>query len=242
MSWQHFPSKDMHQGQDAATLNYFEAMIPEEDAIELGKKYAEKNGFEGFVVVPKWGKLFWKKDVMSLVDAPLYGCDCWVSSKALGAGTRITESALEQHRPVFHFTPRKMWMNDPNGMFYRDGVYHLYYQHHPYSTVWGPMHWGHATTSDLIHWQHQPVALSPDDLGYIFSGSCIVDVNNTSGFGREAIIAFFTHHNPKDRLQSQSIAYSMDHGQTFKMYSGNPVIQGEQNLRDPKVFWDSVRP
>ncbi len=107
-------------------------------------------------------------------------------------------------------------MNDPNGLFF-DGVdtYHLYYQYYPDSTVWGPMHWGHATTKDLIHWEHHPVALAPDDLGYIFSGSAVVDVNNTSGLGSAetpAVVAIYTYHRPSDNHQTQGIAYSLDGG------------------------------
>ena len=91
----------------------------------------------------------------------------------------------EPHRPQFHFSPKKHWMNDPNGMVYYNGVYHLFFQYYPASTKWGPMHWGHATSKDLIHWEEQPIALYPDSLGYIFSGSAVVDKNNTSGFGKD---------------------------------------------------------
>lgn len=147
------------------------------------------------------------------------------------------------YRPALHFTPQAHWMNDPNGLFF-DGVdtYHLYYQFYPDSTVWGPMHWGHATTKDLIHWEHQPVALAPDDLGYIFSGSAVVDVNNTSGLGSAetpAVVAIYTYHRPSDNHQTQGIAYSLDGGYTFTKYANNPVMAnpGEQDFRDPKVSW-----
>ena len=111
----------------------------------------------------------------------------------------VVKQALysEQHRPQIHFTPKEKWMNDPNGMVYYNGTYHLFYQYYPDSTVWGPMHWGHATTKDLVHWEHQPIALYPDSLGYIFSGSAVVDANNTSGLDKEGkvpLVAFFTHH------------------------------------------------
>lgn len=147
----------------------------------------------------------------------------------------------EPHRPQFHFTPEANWMNDPNGMVYHQGEYHLFYQYYPDSTVWGPMHWGHAISKDLVHWEHLPIALYPDSLGYIFSGSCVVDVNNTAGFqsGNEsAMVAIFTYHD-KNNLQTQAIAYSNDRGRTWTKYENNPVIKnpGEKDFRDPKVFW-----
>ena len=123
--------------------------------------------------------------------------------------------ASEKHRPLYHFTPDSMWMNDPNGMVYHDGEYHLFYQYYPDSTVWGPMHWGHAVSKDLVQWQHLPVALYPDSLGYIFSGSAVVDKGNTSGFGKDGkdpIVAVFTHHNMdgeksgRNDFQYQSLA------------------------------------
>jgi fructan beta-fructosidase len=154
----------------------------------------------------------------------------------------------EQYRPQFHFSPEANWMNDPNGMVYLDGEYHLFYQYYPDSTVWGPMHWGHAVSTDMIHWQHLPIALYPDSLGYIFSGSAVVDVKNTSGLGtaqNPAMIAIFTYHNATleksggKTFQSQGIAYSIDKGRTWTKYSGNPVLKspGIRDFRDPKVFW-----
>ena len=159
-----------------------------------------------------------------------------------------TNTYNEQHRPQFHFSPQKGWMNDPNGLVYLDGEYHLFYQHYPDSTVWGPMHWGHAVSTDLTHWQHLPIALYPDSLGYIFSGSAVLDENNTSGFGtatQKPLVAIFTYHNiewekagRKDR-ESQGIAYSLDKGRTWTKYAQNPVLknQGDVDFRDPKVFW-----
>jgi fructan beta-fructosidase len=152
------------------------------------------------------------------------------------------------YRPYIHFTPAKGWMNDPNGMFYKDGVYHLYFQHYPDSTVWGPMHWGHATSTDLMHWKEQPIAIYPDSIGLIFSGSAVVDEHNTSGFGENGkapIVAIFTQHNMQGEkngsidFQTQSIAYSNDNGYTWKKYAGNPVIKnpGIKDFRDPKVIW-----
>ena len=114
----------------------------------------------------------------------------------------------EPHRPQVHFSPKEKWMNDPNGMVYHKGIYHLFYQYYPDSTVWGPMHWGHATSTDMIHWKHQPIALYPDSLGYIFSGSAVVDINNTSGFGKNGkapLVAIFTHHDPKGEAEGKVI-------------------------------------
>lgn len=157
-------------------------------------------------------------------------------------------AASEPHRPLIHFTPKEKWMNDPNGMVYYKGTYHLFYQYYPGGTKWGPMHWGHATSKDLMHWTHQPIALYPDPLGYIFSGSAVVDKNNTSGFGKEGqvpLVAIFTHHDTtgisagRKDYQNQSLAYSLDEGKTWTKYAGNPVLRnpGIIDFRDPKVMW-----
>jgi fructan beta-fructosidase len=162
--------------------------------------------------------------------------------------TGISQFYNEQHRPQIHFSPKEKWMNDPNGMVYYNNQYHLFYQYYPDSTVWGPMHWGHATSKDLVHWTHLPIALYPDSLGYIFSGSAVADFNNTSGFGKDGkvpIVAIFTHHDPKgerarkNNYQTQSIAYSLDEGKTWTKYNGNPVVAnpGIRDFRDPKVMW-----
>lgn len=154
----------------------------------------------------------------------------------------------EKYRPQVHFSPPEHWMNDPNGMVYYEGEYHLFYQHYPESSVWGPMHWGHAVSKDLIHWENLPIALYPDSLGYIFSGSAVVDWKNTSGFGSSEnppLLAFFTYHNPdieqakKIEIESQAVAYSLDKGRTWTKYEKNPVIKnpGIRDFRDPKVFW-----
>jgi fructan beta-fructosidase len=154
----------------------------------------------------------------------------------------------EAYRPMMHFTPDSGWMNDPNGMVFFDSTYHLFYQYYPDSNVWGPMHWGHAISHDLIIWKEQPVKLFPDSLGYIFSGSAVVDSNNTSGFGSEGnipLVAIFTHHDAvKAKMgnrdhENQSLAYSVDNGVTWTKYDNNPVLfsPGLQDFRDPKVFW-----
>lgn len=141
----------------------------------------------------------------------------------------------EQYRPQIHYTPLKNWMNDPNGMVYVDGVYHLFYQYNPRANSWGNMSWGHATSTDMLTWTELPVALTRDELGDIFSGSAVIDNENTAGFGANAMVALYTS---ADGIQQQSIAYSLDGGKSFTRYSGNPVIRNnDDNLRDPKVFW-----
>jgi len=154
----------------------------------------------------------------------------------------------ELFRPQLHFSPREKWINDPNGLVYYQGVYHLFFQYYPGDIIWGPMHWGHAVSKDLIHWRQQPIALYPDSLGYIFSGSAVVDSANTTGFGsngRVPLVAIFTHHDPVGEkkgnidYQYQSLAYSLDKGQTWMKYKGNPVLKnpGIVDFRDPNVMW-----
>lgn len=157
----------------------------------------------------------------------------------------------EDYRPQFHFSPPEKWMNDPNGLVYHQGVYHLFYQYYPDDIVWGPMHWGHAISKDMRHWENKPIALYPDEHGLIFSGSAVVDENNTSGFGSEdnpALVAIFTYHDMEgektgtDTFQTQGIAFSLDNGESWTKYEGNPVIgnKGIRDFRDPKVFWDEI--
>jgi len=164
------------------------------------------------------------------------------------AGFAHAQVYHERWRPQFHFSPGAHWMNDPNGMVYYKGVYHLFFQYYPDSSVWGPMHWGHAVSKDLVYWQELPIALYPDTLGYIFSGSAVVDKNNRSALGRVGdtpLVAIFTQHDPvgasqnRNDFQNQSIAYSLDNGKTWSKYSHNPVLRnpGITDFRDPKVFW-----
>jgi fructan beta-fructosidase len=154
----------------------------------------------------------------------------------------------EPYRPQVHFSPMANWMNDPNGLVYFEGTYHLFFQYYPDSTVWGPMHWGHAVSKDLVHWEQLAIALYPDKLGYIFSGSAVIDKHNTSGFGADGkipMIAIYTQHDPvgektgSNQFQNQSIAYSLDAGKSWTKYSGNPVLKtpGLKDFRDPKVSW-----
>lgn len=154
----------------------------------------------------------------------------------------------EKNRPQFHFTSKRGWNNDPNGLVYYDGEYHLYYQHNPYEANWENMHWGHAVSTDLIHWDELGDKLFPDELGTMFSGSAVVDYNNTSGFqtgDEKVLVAAYTAHkklSDDDAIQTQCIAYSNDKGRTWNKYEGNPIIDSKAkwntvHTRDPKVFW-----
>lgn len=147
-------------------------------------------------------------------------------------------------RPKVHFTAPKNWINDPNGMVYLNGEYHLFYQHYPDAANWGPMHWGHAVSKDLIHWEHKPIGLYPDELGFIFSGSTVFDKENVSDFGSEGkppLIAVYTNHSIEGK-EVQSIAYSTDY-EHFEKYYGNPVVVNDEknDFRDPKVFYNPVK-
>jgi fructan beta-fructosidase len=163
-----------------------------------------------------------------------------------------TTAYKEQYRPAYHFSPQKAWMNDPNGLIYYKGVYHLFYQYYPDGNTWGPMHWGHAVSRDMVHWVDKPIALSPDEHGMIFSGSAVVDWNNTSGLGARKtppLVAIFTANNDnyeQDGLQehqNEALAYSTDGGETWTKYKGNPVLRapaGKPDFRDPKVRWNEA--
>ncbi len=180
-----------------------------------------------------------------------YSAFCLAGLLALSPAFSRAQTALADHelyRPGFHFSPKEKWMNDPNGLVRFDGVYHLFFQYYPGDIVWGPMHWGHATSRDLVHWQQQAIALYPDSLGYIFSGSAVVDSTNSSGLGARGkipLVAVFTHHNPEgekrhdNNYQNQSLAYSLDKGATWTKYAGNPVLKnpGITDFRDPSVSW-----
>ena len=170
--------------------------------------------------------------------------------KIYQSDTIVGESIFykEKNRPQIHFTTCRGWTNDPNGMVYYKGEYHLFYQHNPYETNWGNMHWGHAVSKDLIHWEELPVVLFPDELGTMFSGSAVIDYNNTAGFNKgnsPAMVAIYTadlRKGGKELGQQQCIAYSLDKGRTFTKYEGNPVIPAQRRFgsgheRDPKVFW-----
>ena len=151
----------------------------------------------------------------------------------------MSTTGVRDFRPAYHFTPEKMWMNDPNGMIYLDGKWHLFYQHYPEDTKWGPMHWGHAVSEDLMNWEHLPIALEPDELGLIFSGSAILDRENRSGFGCDGKAPIIAMYTSTGEWQQQSIAYSLD-GVHFEKYAGNPVIANaeKKDFRDPKLYWN----
>lgn len=158
---------------------------------------------------------------------------CW---KVMRLSDTFDDSDKElKYRPVYHHTPLYGWMNDPNGMFYKDGVWHLYYQHNPYGSKWQNMTWGHSSTTDLVNWKHEPEAIRPDGLGSIFSGSSVVDAANTAGYGKDAVIALYTSAGTS---QVQSLAASNDNGMTFTKYPGNPVLTLESEARDPNMFWN----
>lgn len=145
----------------------------------------------------------------------------------------------DYYRPVYHHTPSYGWMNDANGLVFKDGEYHLYFQYNPYGSKWGNMHWGHSVSRDLVHWQELAPAIARDTLGHIFSGSSVIDFNNSAGYGKDAVIAFYTSASDKHG-QIQCMAYSTDNGRTFTKYEGNPVLtpfDGLKDFRDPKVFW-----
>lgn len=158
---------------------------------------------------------------------------CWKDIKA----TNVFDSKnREKFRSIYHHTPVYGWMNDPNGMFYKDGVWHLYYQYNPYGSQWENMTWAHSTSTDLIHWKNHGEVIQPDVLGTIFSGSSVVDKENTAGFGKDAVVAFYTSAGA---AQTQSIAYSTDNGETFKKYVNNPILTSDvPDFRDPNVFWN----
>ena len=158
---------------------------------------------------------------------------CWKDIKA----TNVFDSKnREKFRSIYHHTPLYGWMNDPNGMFYKDGVWHLYYQYNPYGSQWENMTWAHSTSTDLIHWKNHGEVIQPDALGTIFSGSSVVDKENTAGFGKDAVVAFYTSAGA---AQTQSIAYSTDNGETFKKYVNNPILTSDvPDFRDPNVFWN----
>ncbi len=174
-------------------------------------------------------------------DVHFSGIDATEAWKVITLSDTAPEVPEDKYRPVYHHTPPYGWMNDANGLFYKDGVYHLYYQYNPYACVWGNMHWGHSVSKDLVHWEHQPVALYRDGYGHIFSGSSVVDFDNTAGFGEGAVVSFYTSYNTqREYIQTQCLAYSLDDGLTFTKYGGNPVLvpfDGIKDFRDPKVFW-----
>ena len=169
-----------------------------------------------------------------------------ITWQSLQLSDSFDTSKKDYYHPSYHHTPPYGWMNDPNGMFYKDGTYHLYYQYNPLGSKWGNMYWGHATSRDLIHWQTHEPALARDTLGHIFSGSAVIDRMGTAGFGKDAILAYYTAHRSLGvkQWQAQCLAYSTDNGMTYTKYQGNPILtpfDGVADFRDPKVFWYAPR-
>ena len=193
------------------------------------------------------------KQIIFYSLSALFVLSCGEKTKQMDKSKEFSGQATdtffqEPFRPQFHFSPKEKWMNDPNGLVYHQGTYHMFYQFYPEDIVWGPMHWGHATSQDLIYWDHQKVKLFPDEHGYIFSGSAVVDHQNSSGLGTSEnppLVAIFTYHNAemaekkRNDYQTQGLAYSLDNGQTWTKYKNNPVLNnpGIIDFRDPKVFW-----
>jgi len=175
----------------------------------------------------------------------MYGCSGAGQSteQTLSSNDIVTfQPYTERYRPQYHYTPKKNWMNDPNGLVYHDGEYHMFYQYNPYGDTWGHMSWGHAISTDLVHWEEQPVAIPEDDEYMIFSGSAVVDHQNTTGFGsldNPPMVAIYTgHRQPPEIGQNQQLAYSLDNGRTWEKYEGNPVLDEDmEHFRDPKVIW-----
>ena len=166
-------------------------------------------------------------------DGGISTFSCW---KNMSFSDTFDMQNREQYRPVYHHTPAYGWMNDPNGMFYKDGVWNLYFQHNPYGSQWENMTWGHSTSTDLVHWKYEGDAVESDALGTVFSGSAVVDKDNTAGFGKGAVIALYTSAGEN---QTQSMAYSTDNGKTFTKYEGNPIITSNvPDFRDPHMFWN----
>lgn len=179
-----------------------------------------------------------KEAVVKIVGLPKDA----VALKEMKLSDTFDTTNTDYYRPVYHHTPLYGWMNDANGLTYKDGEYHLYFQYNPYGSKWGNMHWGHSVSRDLVHWDHLDPAIARDPMGHIFSGSTIVDMRNSAGFGKNAIIAYYTSHSMRNgkQVQVQCMAYSKDNGRTFIKYKGNPVVtpfDGLENFRDPKIFW-----
>lgn len=161
---------------------------------------------------------------------------CWDN---ISLADTFDTSNTDYYRPEYHHTPLYGWMNDANGLVYKDGEYHLYFQYNPYGSKWGNMHWGHSVSKDLVHWEHLNPAIARDTLGHIFSGSTVIDKNNSAGYGKDAMIAFYTSASD-EHGQIQCMAYSNDNGRTYTKYEKNPILtpfDGLKDFRDPKVFW-----
>lgn len=176
------------------------------------------------------------KEATLTIDRVAADAICWDS---IQLADTFNTANTDYYRPVYHHTPLYGWMNDANGLVYKDGEYHLYFQYNPYGSKWGNMHWGHSVSKDLIHWDHLDPAIARDTLGHIFSGSTVIDKNNSAGYGKDAMIAFYTSASD-EHGQIQCMAYSTDNGRTYTKYEKNPILtpfDGLKDFRDPKVFW-----
>jgi len=237
-------SKDKQQKKIKITTAYLLLPVEENaDEVKTTIKYPDKKLPDIFWIrfaqrkVDYWVKLevgkYKGKSLELIFDGPpasKFGI------KRIRPADQFKINYAEPYRPDFHFSPEYGWMNDPNGLTYFEGEYHLFYQYNPFGTRWGNMSWGHAVSTDLTSWTYLPVALWPDTLGAIFSGSVVIDKNNTAGFGKNAMIAIYTSAG---KVQSQSLAYSTDKGRTFNKFEKNPIIPnpGITDFRDPKVSW-----
>ena len=189
------------------------------------------------------GKTTQKMKAIYSIFILVIACSCTLKQE-----NNVNDQYTERYRPQIHFSPAKNWMNDPNGLVYHEGEYHLFYQYNPYGDTWGHMSWGHAVSSDLLHWKHLPIALEEyqdaamGDSTMIFSGTVVIDKNNSAGFGANAMVAIYTSHVHKNNeavAQHQSLAYSTDNGRSWKRYEKNPILDiHRKDFRDPKVFWD----
>ncbi|MBP8944814.1 MAG: GH32 C-terminal domain-containing protein [Paludibacteraceae bacterium] len=237
-------SKDKQQKKIKITTAYLLLPVEENaDEVKTTIKYPDKKLPDVFWIrlaqrkVDYWVKLevgkYKGKNVELIFDGPSVAK---FGIKRIKPSNHFKVNYDEPYRPDYHFSPEYGWMNDPNGLTYFEGEYHLFYQYNPFGTRWGNMSWGHAVSTDLTSWTYLPVALWPDTLGAIFSGSVVIDKNNTAGFGRNAMIAIYTSAG---KVQSQSLAYSTDKGRTFTKFEKNPIIPnpGITDFRDPKVSW-----
>ena len=215
--------------EDKSEISKLNVIVDNKSVSQLNVRLASKHTEYH---VPLDLKEFKGQKIAIIIEGCCIHADAWDNLKVSDSFDRKNK---EHFRPIFHFSPDYGWMNDPNGMVYKDGTYHLCFQYNPYGSTWENMSWGHATTKDLITWTHQPDVLHKDGLGDMFSGGAIVDKNNDSGLGENAIIAFYTSAGVG---QTQCIAYSLDDGKTFTKYKNNPILTScEPDFRDPKVFW-----
>lgn len=215
--------------EDSAEIAKISLVVNNKSEKQLNVRLAVK---EVEYCVPLDVSEFTDRQISLVIDGVEKGAICWEN---ISVADTFDRTNREKFKPIYHFSPDYGWMNDPNGMVYHNGVFHLCFQYNPYGSTWENMSWGHATTKDLITWKHEADALHGDGFGGMFSGGAVVDKCNTAGFGKDAIIAFYTNAGVG---QIQCIAYSLDNGKTFTKYANNPILTSEvADFRDPKVFW-----